>query len=205
MVDDIDTLRKQIIERNISMSGKEHRALATSNNLTKDIISLQYEKDKQILANNDGFKQISKNIISKSAEVNMQNDMLELLNQEQLNALTQYALDCERDKLRYRQKKEKLVILETVKAGIANKKAEALWTRYGYMYSDKSKFIPNKLHNKQKEFTNWWAGTNDNFKKVIKSTLKILLWAGIAVAIVMVGYRLLLWIANNTQNLPNLN
>lgn len=174
-------------------------------NLTTDIVKSQYEKDKQELANNEKFQQVSKDIINKSAEIQMQSDLLALLSQKQKNDLAQYALDCEKDKLEFRKKKEKGVILEEVKAEISNKKIDALWNRYGYMYKDRKDFIPNKAYNRQKEIANWWNGTSDNFKKIVKGTCKIILWAGIISLVCLLGYRAFKWIAENTQNLPNIN
>lgn len=176
-----------------------------SSNLTTDIVKSQYEKDKQELANNEKFQQVSKDIINKSAEIQMQSDLLALLSQKQKNDLAQYALDCEKDKLEFRKKKEKGVILEEVKAEISNKKIDALWNRYGYMYKDRKDFIPNKAYNRQKEIANWWNGTSDNFKKIVKGTCKIILWAGIISLVCLLGYRAFKWIAENTQNLPNIN
>lgn len=174
-------------------------------NLTDDIVQNQYEKDKQSLSNDEKFKEVSKNIITKSAEVKMQGDMLALLNQKQKNDLAQYALECEKQKLDYRKKKEKAVVLADVKAEIANKKIETLWKRYGYLYKDRKDFIPSKSANMQKEIANWWNGTSDNFKKIVKGGIKILLWSGLIVLIGLVGYRIIMWIAKNTKNLPNIS
>ena len=68
----------------------------------------------------------------------------------------------------------------------------------------KEHFVANKFVNKYKEFINWWDGTSDGFKKIVKGILKVIFWGGIACLIVLLGYRAFAWIAENTKNLPNI-
>lgn len=190
----INEIRQQVEQRELDKP-----------NIANDIVETQYQKDKEELVNDEKFQETSKNIVTKSAEIKMQEDLLNLLNQKQKNDLAQYALECEKSKLEYRKKKEKDVILADVKAEIANKKIETLWKRYGYMYKDRKDFIPNKSYNRQKEIANWWNGTSDNFKKVVRGTFKFVFWAGFISLAVILGYRVFSWIVENTKNLPPLN
>ena len=190
----INEIRQQVEQRELDKP-----------NIANDIVETQYQKDKEELVNDEKFQETSKNIVTKSAEIKMQEDLLNLLNQKQKNDLAQYALECEKSKLEYRKKKEKDVILADVKAEIANKKIETLWKRYGYMYKDRKDFIPNKSYNRQKEIANWWNGTSDNFKKVVRGTFKFVFWAGFISLAVVLGYRIFMWIVENTKNLPPLN
>jgi hypothetical protein len=189
----IDEIRKEV-------NKEENKSL-----IADDIVKEQYEKDKMQLVKNEKFQEMSKGLVEKGAEIRMQSDLLKILNEKQKNDLAEYTLNCEKSKLAYRQKKEKKVILEEVKSDVQKRKIDALWNRYGYMYSDRKDFIPNKTGNIQKEIANWWDNTNSSFKKVVKSTLKTIFWVGIGAIILLLGYRFFMWIAQNTQNLPNIN
>lgn len=184
--------------------------VANSNsNLAHNEIQNEYDRAKQGLQNNNDFKNLTNEIVVRSAKAELSKDMLEILSQEQRNELSAYLLECEKAKLSYRKKQEKKVIIEEVKAEVSNKKIEALKKRYGYLYQKDQNgepigFIANKAVNKYKEFCNWWDGTTDGFKRIVKGSLKVLLWTGILTLVGIVGYRALKWVADNTQNLPNL-
>lgn len=178
-------------------------------NLAHEQIQNEYDRAKQGLQNNNDFKNLTNEIVVRSAKAELSKDMLDILSQEQRNELSAYLLECEKHKLSYRKKQEKKVIIEEVKAEVSNKKIEALKKRYGYLYSKDQNgepigFIANKAVNKYKEFCNWWDGTTDGFKRIVKGSLKVLLWTGILTLVGIVGYRALKWVADNTQNLPNL-
>lgn len=184
--------------------------VANSNsNLAHNEIQNEYDRAKQGLQNNNDFKNLTNEIVVRSAKAELSKDMLEILSQEQRNELSAYLLECEKAKLSYRKKQEKKVIIEEVKAEVSNKRIEALKKRYGYLYEKDQNgepigFIANKAVNKYKEFCNWWDGTTDGFKRIVKGSLKVLFWVGFGTLICIVGYRALKWVADNTQNLPNL-
>lgn len=177
--------------------------------IAHDEILAQYEQEKQGLSKSEDFKKITHEIVERGAKAELAGDMLKILTEEQKNELSAYILECEKQKLDYRKKKEKGIIVEEVKAEISNKKIEALKKRYGYLYEqdengNPKNFIANKLVNKYKEFCNWWEGTSDGFKKIVKGILKVVFWGGLAFLVVMIGYRGIMWIAENTKNLPNI-
>ena len=177
--------------------------------IAHDEILAQYEQEKQGLSKSEDFKKITHEIVERGAKAELAGDMLKILTEEQKNELSAYVLECEKQKLNYRKKKEKGIIVEEVKAEISNKKIEALKKRYGYLYEqdengNPKNFIANKLVNKYKEFCNWWEGTSDGFKKIVKGILKVVFWGGLAFLVVMIGYRGIMWIAENTKNLPNI-
>ncbi len=181
----------------------------SNSNLAHNEIQTEYDRAKQGLKSNEDFKKLTNEIVVRSAKAELSKDMLAILSEEQKNELTAYMLDCEKSKLAYRKKQEKKVIIEEVKAEVSNKKIEALKKRYGYLYPKDDKgevigFVANKSVNKYKEFCNWWDGTTDGFKRIVKGSLKVLLWTGVATLVCILGYRVLRWIADNTQNLPNL-
>lgn len=162
-------------------------------------IEKQYEKNRNELATKDDFIGLTEEITERSAKAKLGEDMLAVMNQEHKNALSAYALDCEKKKLEFRTKKEKKLILEDVKADIAQKKIETLKKRYGYMYKDDEEFIPSKSYNRQRELVNWWNGLSDNIKKTIKGVLKVVIWCGIGVLVFVLGRRVIQWIINNVK------
>lgn len=171
----------------------------------KKEIDTQYEKDKQEIINSDSFKLLSKEIMERTAKAMLTEDMLKVLSAEQRNELALHILECEKEKIQYRKKKEKKVVLEDVKADVFNKKVEALKKKYGYLYEKDSEgnilnFVPSKTYNKYKAFCNWWDNTTDGFKKIVKGALKVLFWSGIAALVIMLGYKFFDWA--NSVNIP---
>lgn len=180
-----------------------------NSNLAHSEIQDEYGRAKQELQSNEDFKKLAGEIVARSAKAELSKDMLAILSEEQKNELTAYLLECEKGKLAYRKKQEKKVIIEEVRAEVSNKRIEALKKRYGYLYKKDENgepigFVANKAVNKYKEFCNWWDGTTDGFKRIVKGSLKTLFWIGVASLICIIGYRALRWVADNTKNLPNL-
>jgi hypothetical protein len=180
-----------------------------NSNLAHNEIQTEYDRAKQGLQTNEDFKKLTNEIVVRSAKAELSKDMLAILTEEQKNELTAYMLECEKGKLAYRKKQEKKVIIEEVKAEVSNKKIEALKKRYGYLYQKDENgepigFVANKAVNKYKEFCNWWDGTTDGFKRLVKGSLKVLFWTGLITLACVLGYRGIKWITDNTRNLPNL-
>ena len=91
-----------------------------------DTIEKQYEKNRNELAKKEDFIGLTEEITQRSAKAKLGEDMLAVMTQEHKNALSAYARECEKKKLEFRTKKEKKLILEDVKADIAQKKVETL-------------------------------------------------------------------------------
>lgn len=190
------------------MDEKLEEAKKNANSITslvKTEIKNQYDKDKQQLTNSDDFKNLTKEITERTAKAELGKDMLNVLNEEQKNELALYMLQCEKQKISYRKKKEKKVILEDVKADIFNKKVEALKKKYGYLYEKDENgnilnFVPSKSYNRYRAFVNWWDNTSDGFKKITKGILKALFWSLIVGVVAVLGYKLFMFV--NGLNLP---
>ena len=175
--------------------------------LVKAEIDNQYAQNTTALTQSEDFKNLTQEIVKRKAQADLSKDMLAVLNEEQKNALAKFVLDCEKEKLEFRKKKEKKIIIEEIKADLFNKKVEALKKKYGYLYKrdengDLIGFVPNKAYNKYASFCNWWANTTDGFKKIVKGTLKVVFWVGVAGLAIVIGYNLFEWISNATANLP---
>lgn len=164
-----------------------------------DTIEKQYEKNRNELAKKDEFVGLTEEITERSAKAKLGEDMLAVMSQEHKNALSAYALDCEKKKLEFRTKKEKKLILEDVKADIAQKKIETLKKRYGYMYKENEEFIPSKSYNRQREIVNWWNGLSVNVKKTLKGIFRIAFWCGFGVLAFVLGRRAIQWIIENVK------
>ncbi len=201
-------MENELMELQRQIDEKKEQEKNVSSGIAHEEIKSEYETNKKELAKNEDFKKLANEIVARSAKAELTKDMLAILNEEQRNELSAYYLQCEKQKLDFRKKKEKGVIIEEVKAEISEKKIEALKKRYGYLYEkdengQPKNFIANKAVNKYKEFCNWWDGTTDGFKRVVKGFLKAFLWIGIGALVVLLGYRFFEWVAENTQNLPN--
>lgn len=162
-------------------------------------IEKQYEKSRNDLATNEEFIKATDFVVKKGAEAKIRQDSLAILKQEQLNDLADYYLKCEKEKLEFRKKKEKKLIIEDVKADIAQKKIETLKKRYGYMYKEGEEFIPSKSYNRQREIVNWWNGLSVNVKKTLKGIFRIAFWCGFGVLAFVLGRRGIQWIIENVK------
>ena len=198
-MDDITELENKVIQ-------KQKNENVTS--LVHEEIQEQYNESKKALVKTEDFKKLTDEITRRSAEAELGKDMLEILNQEQKNALATYVLECEKKKLDFKQKKEKDIIEEEIKAEVFKKKVEILQKRYGHLYEKDEQgniknFVPSKSYNKYKSFVNWWDNTSDGFKKITKGILKVLLGIGIIALIIILGKAGFKWLINLTRNLPS--
>ena len=194
---------KEIEELKILVAQKQQEENAQ--NIAHTTIQDQYKKHTTELAKSENFAKATKKVVEESAEAELKADALKILDQKQKNELAEYTLECEKQKLEYRKKMEKGLIKEQVKSDISKKKIETLKNRYGYLYEQDENgqpknFVANKFVNKYKEFCNWYKGTGDGFKKVVGTTLKILIWGAIAFLVITFGFKGLKWLSNTQIN-----
>lgn len=202
---DIEELEKLVVAKKQEDEQKANQESVTK--LVHEEIQEQYKESKKELVKTEVFKQLTDEITRRSAEAELSKDMLEILNQEQKNALSKYVLECEKRRLDFKQKKEKGIIEEDVKAQVFAKKVEILQKRYGHLY-DKDEngniknFVPSKSYNRYKAFVNWWDNTSDGFKKITKGFLRFVLWGGIIALVIILGRAGFKWFVGFTKNLP---
>lgn len=186
---------------------KEEKPLTSRvNSMVTDELKKRYTESKETVFSDSEINKIANNIMIRETKSQLEQDMLAILSAEQKNALAKYALDCEKEKLDYQKKKEKNLVKQQVKAEVFNKKVDVLKNKYGYLYKKDENgnllnFIPSKSYNKYKAFCNWWDGTTDGFKKIVKGTLKVMFWVALVGVIGLVGYKLIMWIS--TLNIPH--
>lgn len=192
----------EIINEQLSQKSIVESESKDANSAVLQEIEKAYSEHRASLQKDEHFQKGAKEVVTATAKAKMRKDMLEALSEEQRNELSLYILQKEKQQLDYRKKKERGLILEETRAEISNRRIETLKMRYGYMYNEKEPFIPSKSYNKSREFANWWNSTSDNFRKLVKGTLKFLLYATIGFLVVYFGYKGLSWIMANT-NLPN--
>ena len=165
-----------------------------------DAIDNQVDRRLNELNNNKTFQELSNRVTDKETEVQLKEKLLNSLSKEQQNELNEYLLQCEKEKLKYRKKKEKKLIKEEMKAEIQKRKIDALWERFGYLYNgNKTKFVPNKLNNKFKEVANFYDNSSTTFKKIIKTTFRIVFIIAFCYLFVKVGKDVFLWILKNVN------
>lgn len=185
---------KKIVE-NITEEEKTESQDLTND--VKEIIKTEYERNLQEQKNSEEITQATKQVTERKIKAELVKDMLVVMNEEQKNELAQYYLECEKKTLAYRKRKEKKIIIEEVSAEIQKRKFNALWLRYGYMYADQKSFVPNKLHNIGKEISIWWNGASDNFKRVVKGTIKLVFWGVVIYLFFKYGIKILQLIPEN--------
>lgn len=201
---------KEVQELQKRFEESKNQIMAPASNMLKLVeqeIDRQYAENNQELAQNSELKEITEEVVKRKAKAVLSRDMLAVLSEEQKNELAKFILDCEKEKLNFRKRKEKKVIIENVKADIFNQKVEALKKKYGYLYKKDENgeivgFVPNKLYNKYAAFVNWWDNTTNDFKKIVKGTLKVVFWAGVVAVVVLVGYHIFDWVSSVGNNLP---
>lgn len=184
------------------LKNKGKTELSTSNindnGLLRGTIDKDYEKKLGELRNSTEYQDRVDELVKAGADTLLQHDRLSILSEKQKNELAEYELECKKQQLAYRKKKEKKLLKEQAKAKIQQQKIEVLQTRYGYLYkldeNGKPKdFVANKFVNKYKEFCNWYATTSNGFKKIVKGTLKIMFWC----AILFCAYKGFKWLAKS--------
>lgn len=204
----VEAGNKQLVEQKNENEEEEQPTTTNDSNLSSLIsneINQQYSDVKDKVFKNDSVKEIITQITERETKSQLEKDMLKILSTEQMNALAKYTLDCEKEKLDYRKRKEKNLVKEQVKAEVFKKKVEVLKNKYGYLYKKDDNgnllnFIPSKSYNRYKAFCNWWEGTTDGFKRIVKGTLKVLFWVALVGVIGLVGYKLVMWISS--LNIP---
>lgn len=173
-------------------------AMQVRNDTLESAISQDYTSAMGELQKTSDYKETIQKVVEEGAKTKLESDMLSILNEKQKNELAKYALDCKKEQLEYRKKKEKKLIKEQVNADIIEKKIEIQKKKYGYLYkTDKDgnliDFVPNGFVNKFRAICYWYANLGNGIKKVLWTTIKI----GLIIGSVFLVIKGMGWLANS--------
>lgn len=186
---------------------QEAKELIDSTNVVKSRnIVAEVENDTlDTIKNGEEFKQTTTALYHKKSLADYRKKELEIENVELKNKYDEYVLKKNKELLDYQIKYEKGLVKETARANIQVQKLDIALKRYGYLYPlldengvaktdynnnvivDMSKFTPNKLNNRFKEFETNYSKLNKTTRKAIWATLKTVLILG---TITISGYLL---------------
>ena len=191
-------------EESKALQPTEHKSTSVSKG-SLGIIEAQRAENLRKISESDVFKKKSAEVDVRKVNADLDKDANEVLSDELKNELDQYEIKKRKQALDYKQKLEKNVVKEEVKAEIASKRYETALKRYGYLYKPVYKdaldesgnplldeegnkikilvpnkdFTPNKFINRSKELANWYDNLSDTIKKAIWTTVKMSLFVGL--------------------------
>ena len=150
------------------------------------LIDEQREKDFDAIKNGEAFK--NKNQVLNKKEVDMALRQKEnfLTNEELNREWEEYLLAKKKEQQAYTIKKEKRLIKQDVKSKIAAQKREIALNTFGYLYADDKgniqNFVYSKSINRLRQFANWYKSLEESTRKIIKSTILLIIGLGIFAA-----------------------
>lgn len=196
---DLKEAKEELLKENqLSISDTTKNSMQVRNETLENAITQDYTSAMGDLQQTTDYKEIIKKVVEEGAKTKLESDMLSILNDRQKNELAKYALDCQKEQLEYRKKKEKKLIKEQVNADIIEKQIEIQKKKYGYLYkADKDgnliDFVPNSFVNKFRAVCHWYANLGGGIKKVLWTTIKI----GLIVGGVFLAVKGMSWLANS--------
>lgn len=155
-----------------------------------------------IINNNSGYKSAVNALAQEQLANELKAEAIKTLSDKQKNELNAYIL-----------KQEKRIQKQVADSEIMAKKVESAKKRYGYLYyieaktideagretilkdengqpifvMDMKAFTPNRTVNRFREIANIYKNLNEDTRRIIKATIKTLLWVGvIAIAGVLI-------------------
>lgn len=208
-------------EKSVTVQNANVPEIATEKRTAESVIEEQRQKNYSEIAKNEKFQKRSTEIDARTVGAKLDKDDNEAYKQELENQYARYELDKKKEALDYRMKLERKTTKEKVKADVAEVKREIALQRYGYLYKPTKKevldadgntvkdengnvvyqeipakdFTPSKFINWTKEFANWYGNLSKSMQNVIKTTLKILFFCGIAALLIwgaVTGIKLLI-------------
>ena len=208
-------------EKSVTVQNANVPEIATEKRTAESVIEEQRQKNYSEIAKNEKFQKRSTEIDARTVGAKLDKDDNEAYKQELENQYARYELDKKKEALDYRMKLERKTTKEKVKADVAEVKREIALQRYGYLYKPTKKevldadgntvkdengnvvyqeipakdFTPSKFINWTKEFANWYGNLSKSMQNVIKTTLKILFFGGIAALLIwgaVTGIKLLI-------------
>lgn len=193
----------------------EEMALQISNSKALQERNIVKESEQQCLTDisqSEDFKKATTGLYEQKAKTQLTAEAIKIKSQELQNEYDTYALDKKKQLLDEQVKADKLLLKEQMKAEVMQKKIEIALKRYGYLTPllnengeimrdedgnilvDMSKFTPNKMSNRFKEFEHNWANMNKSARKIITASVKTILILGAIALGCFVVYKIGAWI-----------
>lgn len=204
--EELDKLELQKIE--------EKKEEAVSLDTTDSLLQSQRKKDLQNIAEDKEFREKSQEVANRSIYAKLRTEAIDVLSLEQKNALAKYTLDKEKEQLDYKIKYEKRLIKEEVKAEVYARKVKNAEIMYGQYYKQEvvdtldkdgnvikvvryKNFTTSKFVNRLRVFANWYNNLAEGSRKIIWTTIKIIVVAGLIVGIGFGLYGIFKWLVNS--------
>lgn len=193
----------------------EEMALQISKSKALQERNIVKESEQQCLTDisqSEDFKKATTGLYEQKAKTQLTAEAIKIKSQELQNEYDTYALDKKKQLLDEQVKADKLLLKEQMKAEVMQKKIEIALKRYGYLTPllnengeimrdddgnilvDMSKFTPNKMSNRFKEFEHNWANMNKSARKIITASVKTILILGAIALGCFVVYKIGAWI-----------
>ena len=210
--DEIEKKQKQKNESEKSLTAQTANVpeVTTEKRTAESVIEAQRQINYERISENKDFQERSAVIDTRAVGAKLDKADNETYQQELENQYARYELDKKKEALDYRMKLERKTTKEKVKADVAEVKRAIALQRYGYLYKPTKKevldadgntvkdengnvvyqeipakdFTPSKFINWTKEFANWYGNLSKSMQNVIKTTLKILFFGGIAALLI---------------------
>ena len=178
------------------------------------IVTEELAKARQEVARGEGFQKASHEVATRDMRATLNAEALAVLSAEQKNALAEYTLKKEKERLDYRIKYEKQIDREEIRAEVYARKVANAEAMYGRYYKQEvvdtldkdgnvvkvvryKNFTTSKFVNKVRVFANWYNNLAEGSRKIIWTTIKIVLICGLIVGIGFGLFGLIKWLANS--------
>lgn len=215
--------QKTETEKSLSVQNANVPEVATEKRTAESVIEEQRQKNYAEIAKSEKFQKRSTEIDARTVGAKLDKDDNEAYKQELENQYARYELNKKKEALDYRMKLERKTTKEKVKADVAIIKRETALKRYGYLYKPTKKevldengnplkdengniiyqeipakdFTPSKFINQTREFANWYNNLSTSMQKLIKTTLKIIFFGGLAAILVWLAVTGVKWLVDS--------
>lgn len=207
-IQDILEQEKQMIEN------EECAVVAVGESEAQSLVSEGLAKARQEVAKDKGYLSASQEVAARDMRATLNAEALSVLSAEQKNAYQEYVLSQEKKKLDYKIKYEKRLVKEEVKAEVYSRKVAAAIAMYGQYYKTEEyedydddgnkvtkhrykNFTTSKFVNSIRAFAAWYKSLEQDVRKIIWTTIKVVFFGGLIALIGYGLYAVIRWLANS--------
>ena len=227
-MESIDEIKRKIIEEeqkaaaeetapaNAQLMPIEEQAPVAieKNSAAQAVIDKQRERDLNAIAEDESFQKASHDVASRDVAAKLRAEALDVLSAEQRNALAEYTLKKEKERLDYRVRFEKKIDKEEIRAEVYARKVRNAEAMYGQYYKQEvvetldqdgnvvktvryKNFTTSKFVNKIRVFANWYNNLAEGSRKVIWTTIKIVFFGGLTAGVIAILVRVFKWLVSS--------